>query len=85
MKDAECAETNEKSVFATFSFRDMVDFVLKIGQFSMNFKYKIDHNSKTKNWKIDFSFVSAHFASSIKTGSELRWGGLNIPSWEIPM
>ena len=31
MKDAECAETNEKLVFATFSFWDMVDVVLKIG------------------------------------------------------
>ena len=30
MKDAECAETNEKSIFRFFSFRDMIDFVLKI-------------------------------------------------------
>ena len=50
MKDAKCAETNEKSIFRFFpicSFWDMVVFVLKIGQFFD----KIDHNAKTKNRK----------------------------------
>ena len=40
-------------------------------------------NSKNKNQKIDFSFVSASCALSIKTGSKLR-EGLHIVSWEIP-
>ena len=47
MKDAKCAEMNEKSVFpffAIFIFWDMVVFVFKIGPFSVNFEYKIDHN-----------------------------------------
>merc|ERR1719154_769872 len=52
MKDAECAETNEKS---------------------MNFQYKIDHNSKkNKNLKSDFSFDSALWASFMKFASLLR-------------
>ena len=58
MKDAECAETNEKSIFVIFNFSDMAVFVIIIGQFLMNFH----HNSKNKNRKIDFSFVSAHSA-----------------------
>ena len=66
MKDGECAETNEKFLFATFSFWDMVDFVLKIVQISKNFDYKIDHNSKTKNRKNNFSFVSV-YCSTIST------------------
>ena len=43
MKDAECAETNKKSIF---SFSDMVVSVLKIGLISITFEYKIDHNLK---------------------------------------
>ena len=62
MKDAECAETIENQ-FLRLSFWDMVDVVLKIGQLSMNFYYKIYHESKIKNRKINFSFVSAQFAS----------------------
>ena len=42
-------------------------------EFSINFQ----DDSKNKNQKIDFSFVSAHCASSIKTGSKLR-GGVGI-------
>ena len=38
----------------------MVDFVLKLNEKLTNFEYKSDHISKTKNRKIDFSFVSAH-------------------------
>ena len=49
----------------------MVIFVLKSPQFSMNFH----DNSKNKNLKIDFSFVSAHYASSIKNESKLRRRG----------
>ena len=56
----------KKIDFQIFIFRVMVIFVLKSSQFSMNF-----HD----NSKIDFSFVSAHGASSIKTGSKLRGGG----------
>ena len=37
----------------------MVVYVLKIGQVPMNFKYIIDHNSKNKNRRTDFSFDSA--------------------------
>ena len=29
---------------------------------SVNFEFKINHNSKNENRKIDFSFVSAYFA-----------------------
>ena len=65
MKGAECAET-------IFSFWDMIDFVHKICQFSMNFEYKIDHISKTKNQKIEFSLVSAHWATFL-----LIWPLLN--------
>ena len=55
----------------------MVDFVLKIIQFSKKFEYKIDHNSKTEifiNRKFHFSFVSAHCASLKKIGPFLREG-----------
>ena len=56
----------------------MVVFVFKLGQFSTNFEYKIDYNSKNEyhiNWKIDFSLVSVHCASSIKMGPFLRERG----------
>ena len=49
----------------------MIVFVLKIGLFSVNFENKIDHNSGNKNRnnrKIDFSFVTTLYASSIKMG-----------------
>ena len=57
-------------------------------QLSKNFEYKIENNSKTKirkNLKLDFSFVSAHCASFIKTGPFLRekgGGGLRIVNWK---
>ena len=41
MKDADF------TIYAIFSFWDMVVFVLIIGKFSMNFQYKIDHNLQT--------------------------------------
>ena len=50
-------------MFVTFSFSNIVDFVLKIPKFSKNFEDKIDRNSKIKYHKFDFSFVSAHCAS----------------------
>ena len=56
MKDAECAETKEKSYIMIFIFRVMVIFVLKIVNFRVN------HNSKNKNrknLKYDSSFDSA--------------------------
>ena len=45
----------------------MIVLVLKIGQFSINFEHKIDHNSKNKNYKnrkIDFQLI-AHLSWSI--------------------
>ena len=58
----------------------MVIFVLKSSQFSMNFH---DY-SKNNNWKIDYSFHSAHCASLMKVGSKLKGGGgdLHILNWE---
>ena len=73
MKDTD--QLNQKKIqisdfYFQISGHFLVIFVLKSPQFSMNF-----HNSsKNKNWKIDFSFVSAYCASSIKTGSKLRGG-----------
>ena len=47
--------------------------------------YKIDHKSKKKNWKVDFSLVSAHCASFMKIGPFLReregGGNLHILTW----
>ena len=41
----------------------MAVFVLKMCQFLINFEYKIDHNLKNKNLKIDHSLDSALCAS----------------------
>jgi len=69
MKYAGCAETNEKSISR---FLDIVVFVrlylifFCFCHFSMNFEYKIDHNSENKNrknLKYDFSYDSALCAS----------------------
>ena len=57
----------EIQILLIFIFRVLVIFVLE----NINFR----DNSKNKNRKIDFSFVSAHYASSIKIGSKLRGGG----------
>ena len=49
IEDAKYRETNVKSIFpffAIFSFWDVSDFVLKVGQFLMNFEHKIVPNSK---------------------------------------
>ena len=57
MKDAECAETNEKPIFRFFLFFIIEIWLFlysKLVNFSMNFKYKIDHNSENKNWKLIF-------------------------------
>ena len=51
----------------------------------MNFQYKIYHNPKTKNWKIDFSFVSEYCATFMSRWPLLRgrgWG-LHILSWDM--
>ena len=57
----------------------MVIFVLKCPQFSMNFH----DNTKNKNWKIDFSFDSALYASFMKLATKLRDGGvLHILTWD---
>ena len=59
MKDAQCAEFNEKSVFQFLFFELSLKFVENWD----SFEYKNDHKLKNKNWKIYFSFVSAHSAS----------------------
>ena len=62
-KDAECAETIEKSNFLFLVFEIWSFLYSKLVNFSLLFEYKVDHNSKTKHRKIDFKFVSAHCAS----------------------
>ena len=59
-------ETNEKSILRLKRF-----LVFEIWSFLYSQLVK-NNNSKNKNRKIDFPFVSAHCASSIKTGSKLR-------------
>ena len=63
-----------KIKFLIFILRVMVIFMTSLLKFSMNF-----HNFKNKNRKIDFSFVSAHCTSSMKTGLILRGGGSAYP------
>ena len=48
MKDVECTETNEKSIFQFFSFGDIVVFILKIGQFLINLSTELTIAQKTK-------------------------------------
>ena len=67
MKDTECAETNEKSIFRFLRFllSEIGFFFKKLVNFPINFEYKIDHNPKNndrKNRKKDFAFVSAQCA-----------------------
>ena len=63
MKDAKCTETNKKSIFR-FLVDEIWSFLYsKFVNFSMNFECIIHHNSKNKNQKIDFSFVSVHLFS----------------------
>ena len=62
MKDAECAEANEKSIFLFLVFKIWSFLYSNLVHFSMNFEYKIDHNLKNKNCKIDFLIVSVHCA-----------------------
>ena len=66
MKDVEFVETNEKLIFRFLQFLvcEIGSFLdSKLVNFSMNFEYKNDHNSKNKNRKIDLSIVSGHCAS----------------------
>ena len=63
MKDAESAKTNEKSIFRFLVFELWSILYSKLIEKLTNFEYKTDHISKTKNRKIDFSFISAHSAS----------------------
>ena len=71
MEDAESAESKEKVKFFRFLFFELWSFLYP------NFRW-IFHdylkNKNGKNWKINFSFVSAHCASSIGTGSKQREG-----------
>ena len=72
MADAECTKTYEKPIFQflLFLFLRYGRFLYsKLVSFSMNFEYKIDHNSKNRNCKylkIDFSFVLAHYSSFLQ-------------------
>ena len=70
MEDAEGAEQMINQFF-DFQFLRYGRFFIKIGPFSVNFEYKIDHNSENKNRKIGFSFVSAHCAYIIRMGPYL--------------
>ena len=50
MKDAECAETNETSIFRIWKKNsDMIVLVFKIDTFFDEFEYKIVHNTINKN------------------------------------
>ena len=70
MKDAKCAETNEKPNFR-FLFFELWSFLYsKHPNCLMNFYDK----SKNRNLKIDFSFDSAYCASVMKVASKLREG-----------
>ena len=73
MEDPESAESKEKSNFRFFRclFFELWSLLFKSYQFSMN----LHDNSKNRNRKIVFSFVSAHCASFIKVGSKLRGEG----------
>ena len=53
--------TGKMSNFSIFNFRVIVKIHQKLGCL----EYKNDHNSRNKNLKFDFSFGSAHSASSI--------------------
>ena len=71
---------NQISDFSDNYFSSYDQFCSKNCQFSMNFH----DNSRNKNRKIVFSFVSAHCATFMKVGSKLRGGGLHILSWDRP-
>ena len=82
--------TKFSSVFSDFYFSSYGHFLVILWCHHTNFRWIFQDNSKNKkNWKLflfQFSFYSAHSASSIKTGSQLRGrgGGLHILSWEKP-
>ena len=62
MKDAQCAESNEKSIFRffpIFNFRVFVKIHRKLGWF----EYKNDHNSKNKNRKKFESWFFIRFST----------------------
>ena len=63
MKHAECAEINAKWIFRFLVYEIWSFFYSNLDNISMNFEYKINHNSKNmnlKNLKIEFTFISAH-------------------------
>ena len=71
MKDAESAESKEKSNFRFFQFLffEFWSFLYP------NFRWIFHNDSKNKNWKKKISFYSAHCTSSKKMGSNLRREG----------
>ena len=77
-KDAECAETNEQSIFRFLRFlvfEIVCHFCTENWKFSMNFLCTIYHNSKNKNLICGFSFNSALWASFMKIRLLPRVGG----------
>ena len=65
----------------------MVDLVLKIVQFSKNYDYKIDHKSKTNNWKYIFHSdqnIAQQFRQKNKT-APFQGGSLHYVNVEITL
>ena len=60
MKEAQCPEMIEKSIFPFLCFIVMIDFVQKINRKTDQFGVKNDHISKSQNRKTYCSFVSAY-------------------------
>ena len=82
MKDVECAETNQKSIFRflRFYFWDMNVFVLKNGLFSINFEQRIDHSSLACCDKL----VSEFSRTQNKQKNTPRISRLSIPqNWNL--
>ena len=64
----------KKNKISDFYVPSYGHFCTKNCQFSMNFH----DNSKNKNWKIEFSFDSAHCTSFMKVGLKLMVGGSGV-------
>ena len=75
---------NQVSELSVFYFSSYGDFWSFLYSNHSSFWWIFHDNSKNKNWKIVYSFVSAHCASTIKIGSKLKgsrgrgWGGFCI-------
>ena len=76
MKDAKCAESNGKSSFQCLFFELSWKFIENCGLLCT----KMTITGQIKIGKIDFSFISAYCASSMKMGANLREGVVCISS-----